>query len=797
MKTNFTIFRNMLTAMLICLVSGSVWGEELIFDFSAAASEYTPTFPESNSPAVKTGTYLTPNGYSITLNVGTAFYRFNQSNCLLMGKTTGSYLELPSFSDKIIKSITISTPKTVGACNVGIFNGSTVVVDAKSIASGQAADYEYEIPEASQATGIAYRIQLTNAKNVQITKVKLVYEVTSISVKAPTISPEAGIYFASQDVTITQEDGATIYYTTDGTNPKENGTEYKDPFKVSSTTTVIAVAKSGEDYSALASAKYIIKKQTAELPYSIDFKTDLGDWIVSDKLNESATWQSNATKGASINGFKKNSESWLISPAVTSDKNIVLSFESATQYTGPAVQLYYATDYNINDGSATWTDITEMAQWATTESFTSSGNLAITVTSPVRFAFKYTGSTDAASEWNITNLKIEEGAPIDQVETPTFTPAGGADAANAVKVEYGTKVTVACATTDAKVYDATTNAEITEPIAITAASQEIKAIAKKESMQDSETISAWYSAYVAAPTFSEEGSITAGTEVTISSTTEGASILYTIGSGSEQTAASPVKVTINEACTIKAKAKIGDLTSEEVTAEYTIFTPTTTTGVLAVQFTKDEVTTWYAMAQTAMETEEGKGENLNRKEIEVIEGKAKATEDLVWTIESDGSTTYLKTKSGKYVAQKNVGETKIILTDEPYAWNTEKTGDVYIFSTPDNEYSLAYNNSYSAFRCYKVTTLTGSTGNGYSREFYIMDLYNDTPDNIAANEVNGLSAYSVNGALIINTDKAQTVQLYSIEGRMVTTIELTEGENIINGLAKGIYLMKNQKMIIK
>ena len=27
MKTNFTIFRNMLAAVLICLVSGSVWGQ--------------------------------------------------------------------------------------------------------------------------------------------------------------------------------------------------------------------------------------------------------------------------------------------------------------------------------------------------------------------------------------------------------------------------------------------------------------------------------------------------------------------------------------------------------------------------------------------------------------------------------------------------------------------------------------------------------------------------------------------------------------------------------------------------
>ncbi len=60
----------------------------------------------------------------------------------------------------------------------------------------------------------------------------------------PVITPETGTYEAAQNVTIADAtEGATIYYTTDGTKPSEtNGTVYTETFTVSSSTTVKAIA---------------------------------------------------------------------------------------------------------------------------------------------------------------------------------------------------------------------------------------------------------------------------------------------------------------------------------------------------------------------------------------------------------------------------------------------------------------------------------------------------------------------------------------------------------------------------
>lgn len=64
-------------------------------------------------------------------------------------------------------------------------------------------------------------------------------------------------------------------------------------------------------------------------------------------------------------------------------------------------------------------------------------------------------------------------------------------------------------------------------------------------------------------------------------------------------------------------------------------------------------------------------------------------------------------------------------------------------------------------------------------------------------DIEGIKIYSINGTLIINADKTQSVQIYGLDGRMVKNIQVSEGENTVTGLAKGIYLINNQKAIIK
>lgn len=80
------------------------------------------------------------------------------------------------------------------------------------------------------------------------------------SCSAPTFTPAAGIYTSAQTVTITTAtDGASIYYTTDGTTPTKASTQYTGAITVSETTTIKAIAaKEGMDNSTVAEATYEI-----------------------------------------------------------------------------------------------------------------------------------------------------------------------------------------------------------------------------------------------------------------------------------------------------------------------------------------------------------------------------------------------------------------------------------------------------------------------------------------------------------------------------------------------------------
>lgn len=76
--------------------------------------------------------------------------------------------------------------------------------------------------------------------------------------------------------------------------------------------------------------------------------------------------------------------------------------------------------------------------------------------------------------------------------------------------------------------------------------------------------------------------------------------------------------------------------------------------------------------------------------------------------------------------------------------------------------------------------------------------YQQTPDNITEqNTIDGLTVISAEGAIKVIAGKAQTAKLFGIDGRLVKVIELTEGENTITGITGGIYILNNEKVIVK
>ncbi len=91
----------------------------------------------------------------------------------------------------------------------------------------------------------------------------------------PTFSPAAGTYTWAQNVTIsTTTADATIYYTTDGSNPTTSSAKYTGAISISETTTIKAIAvKSGLANSSVAEATYtmnlpIINAEDVNLAYN-------------------------------------------------------------------------------------------------------------------------------------------------------------------------------------------------------------------------------------------------------------------------------------------------------------------------------------------------------------------------------------------------------------------------------------------------------------------------------------------------------------------------------------------------
>ena len=91
------------------------------------------------------------------------------------------------------------------------------------------------------------------------------------------------------EVAITAEEGATIYYTTDGTEPTTESTVYSAPFTISETTTVKAIAVKDDVVSTVAEAKYTKVRVI-----------DLSDCSVADAIEAYTNGQSG---DATITGY--------------------------------------------------------------------------------------------------------------------------------------------------------------------------------------------------------------------------------------------------------------------------------------------------------------------------------------------------------------------------------------------------------------------------------------------------------------------------------------------------------------
>ena len=73
----------------------------------------------------------------------------------------------------------------------------------------------------------------------------------------------------------------------------------------------------------------------------------------------------------------------------------------------------------------------------------------------------------------------------------------------------------------------------------------------------------------------------------------------------------------------------------------------------------------------------------------------------------------------------------------------------------------------------------------------------ESPVSIESVATNNLSIYSAGNTLYVNVPEAQKLDIYGIDGRLVRSEMLVEGENELSGLNRGIYVIEKNKVVIK
>ena len=207
---------------------------------------------------------------------------------VLFGKKNKT-ISLPAFSFRTEK-ILVYYVDGAGSSNTkhNIFVGETAV-STEEVGCKVTTEKSYstfEITEAKRDAGTVYILKVTSDHNMQVSKIE-VYEdeSTPASVYAPTFDPAAETF--EVDVTIAlacATEGASIFYTTNGTEPATTAGastyEYTNPFTITETTTIKAIAVKGADKSAVAEKTYTkLVVNQYEVKEAIEAGLNKGDLI--------------------------------------------------------------------------------------------------------------------------------------------------------------------------------------------------------------------------------------------------------------------------------------------------------------------------------------------------------------------------------------------------------------------------------------------------------------------------------------------------------------------------------------
>lgn len=278
-----------LFAVLLSLLPQAMKADTWSFEWNTSKANGGQGFYNFGASRVEKDVYTTElNGVQWNASAeGTFIYAYTSK----MGQYIGSAGEPPTsaklWTDGILGKVTavrvtarVQKAEYEGNVSVTV-NGVNYACDGNTSAALESTEkqFEFSIAAADAKEGeVAIVLNQTSEKKgpLYVRKIEIDYEKAQSTVLPPVFTPAAGTYDEAQTVEIKSEAITnvvrTIYYTTDGSNPKLDGgtrVAYTEPISIAATTTLKAVVLEGKEYSDVVEAKYVINE-----PLKADFTTD-------------------------------------------------------------------------------------------------------------------------------------------------------------------------------------------------------------------------------------------------------------------------------------------------------------------------------------------------------------------------------------------------------------------------------------------------------------------------------------------------------------------------------------------
>lgn len=318
-------FKSLLLLAMLLLGAGNLWADETPISFDLSTG--------TNGTAVPS---VTSDPVTITFSKGTGsnaptYY----TNGAALRFYSGNTITIASSGPKITKvEITNTEAQLVGGTD-----GANFPEDGEYSVSNKVETWVANSPVQSLTINITNKPRVTGI-------VVYVDGAVTPTCSTPTFDPEAGSVVKGTLVSIsTTPADATIYYTTDGSDPTENSNVYSDPIEITEATTIKAYAvKADYEDSEVATAEYTIKQ--AVTGYDIDFESDIDAYVDWEFTNVGNTNTAITAHGGDKYGSNLSAGgSGTASASIQTKETIAL----------PGNLTCYVSKVSTNSTASTWT----------------------------------------------------------------------------------------------------------------------------------------------------------------------------------------------------------------------------------------------------------------------------------------------------------------------------------------------------------------------------------------------------------------------------------------------------------